>query len=85
MWETATHFYDIYELWFRKIILNYVMIMQYALSTQQLLALHPIPKLITPDLCAIQKLAFCKRTAPCGAIQKMHIIAFTRDCSLLVE
>ncbi len=47
-----------------------------------------IPKLASSNLCALQKLAFCKWTTPCGAIPKRHQITLTDlflDCAQLVE
>ncbi len=39
-----------------------------------------IPKLPSSDLCALQKLAFCKWTTPCGAFPKKHK-SLLRTCS----
>ncbi len=47
-----------------------------------------IPKLASSNLCALQKLAFCKWTTPCGAIPKRYQITLTDlflDCAQLVE
>ncbi len=47
-----------------------------------------IPKLASSNLCALQKLAFCKWTTPCGAIPKRYQITLTdlfMDCAQLVE
>ncbi len=47
-----------------------------------------IPKLASSNLCALQKLAFCKWTTSCGAIPKRYQIILTDlylDCAQLVE
>ncbi len=47
-----------------------------------------VPKLASSNLCALQKLAFCKWTTPCGAIPKRYQITLTDlflDCAQLVE
>ncbi len=47
-----------------------------------------IPKLASSNLCALQKLAFCKWMTPCGAIPKRYQITLTDlflDCAQLVE
>ncbi len=47
-----------------------------------------IPKLASLNLCALQKLVFCKWTSPCGAIPKRYQITLTDlflDCAQLVE
>ncbi len=47
-----------------------------------------IPKLASSNLCALQKLAFCKWTTSCGAIPKRYQITLTDlflDCAQLVE
>ncbi len=47
-----------------------------------------IPKLASSNLCALQKLAFCRWTTPCGAIPKRYQITLTDlflDCAQLVE
>ncbi len=47
-----------------------------------------IPKLASANLCALQKLALCKWTMPCGAVPKRYQITLNElflDCAQLVE